>query len=263
MEAFRNSNPGIASRIGFTFHFPDYTPAELTEMFGRKMEKNGFLVNAGALEQVQRIMEYFSRLEDFGNGRFVDKVMDLVISRRSQRSYARRYNDISAQDIQVLWTDEDQSEEMRRRIAVHEAGHALVSRLLWPERKLAVISIQADAGSMGKVVGETEPGQNTESNLKAQLAVLFGGRNAERLVWGEHSTGCQMDMEQARQLASYMIRQVAMGELGVTTELDLLREADQRAEEALAAHKKELLQLADCLVEKGIIDGAEWEDRVP
>ena len=37
---------------------------------------------------------------------------------------------------------------MRRRIAVHEAGHALVSRLVWPERRIALISIQADAGSM-------------------------------------------------------------------------------------------------------------------
>ena len=59
MEAFRNSNPGIASRIGFTFHFPDYTPEELTQMFGRKMEANGFRVDAGALEQVRRSWNTF------------------------------------------------------------------------------------------------------------------------------------------------------------------------------------------------------------
>ena len=112
------------------------------------------------------------------------------------------------------------------------------------------------------MVGDPDPCQNTESHLKNQLAILFGGRNAERLVWGEHSTGCQADMEQARQLASYMIRQAAMGELGVTTELDLLQEADRKAAAILEAHKEALLQVADLLGEKGILDGSELEEQI-
>src|SRR5699024_2177721 len=136
----------ISSRIGFTFHFPDYTPDELTEMFYMKMRKNGFVVNASSLEYVKKVMEYFSEMEDFGNGRFVDKVIDMTINNRAKRSYSRKYNDITEMDIpeikdlinitannQFLWTDEEQSESMRRRIAIHEAGHAIVSRIAYPE----------------------------------------------------------------------------------------------------------------------------------
>ena len=50
--------------------------------------------------------------------------------------------------------------------------------------------------------------------MKANLAVLFGGRNAERIVFGEHSTGCAADYKEARQLASAMVNDLAMGELG-------------------------------------------------
>ena len=74
-------------------------------------------------------------MDNFGNGRFVDKVIDMTINNRSLRSYSRRYNDIQARDIpeikdlvrvspnrRGLWIDEEQSDELRRRIAVHEAG---------------------------------------------------------------------------------------------------------------------------------------------
>lgn len=184
MRVFQSTNPGIASRIGFTFHFPDYTPDELTEMFYMKMRKNGFVVNASSLEYVKKLMEYFSDMKDFGNGRFVDKVIDMTINNRAQRSYSKKYNDITEIDIpdvkdlikiiannQSLWTDEEQSESMRRRIAIHEAGHAIVTRIACPEKKITEIMINADAGTMGKAVVESDSNCVTESSLKGRLAV--------------------------------------------------------------------------------------------
>lgn len=75
MRQFVNTNPGIASRIGNVFDFPDYTPSELAEMYRTQMEKAGFAVTGQALEKVEIVMEYFSGKKNFGNGRFVGKMV--------------------------------------------------------------------------------------------------------------------------------------------------------------------------------------------
>ena len=46
MDRFISSNPGIASRIGFTFRFEAYSAEELTEIFRRKISKSGLDANA-------------------------------------------------------------------------------------------------------------------------------------------------------------------------------------------------------------------------
>lgn len=275
MKVFQSANPGITSRIGFTFHFPDYSPVELTEMFYMKMKKYGFSANASSLEQVKKLMEYFSELEDFGNGRFVDKVIDMTINNRAQRSYSKEYNDITEKDIpeikdlikissnkQSLRTDEEQTESMRRRIAIHEAGHAIVSYIVFPDKRIMKISINADAASMGKAVIESDSNNLTESSLKGMLVVLFGGRNAERLLLGDHSVGCSSDIAEAKKIAGCMINDLAMGELGVTTVMDLLQEADQMASDILKQYKSALSYIADRLCEQGTIMGPDLPEEL-
>ena len=195
----------------------------------------------------------------------------MTINNRAMRAYAQKYyNDITDKDIpeirdiirisskgQALWTDEEQSDSMRRRIAIHEVGHAVVSRIACPEIRIAMVSINADAASMGKAVIEMDSNNLTETSLKGQLAVFFAGRNAERLVLGDHSAGCMTDISQAKRLAEYMIEQLAMGEFGVTTVIDLLREADQRATEILTRYKDSLQVIAEYLYEQGTISGDE------
>jgi len=271
MQIFQSANSGISSRIGFTFDFPDYTPDELTQMFCMKMRKNGFLVDEAAACCVTKVMQYFSGMEDFGNGRFVDKVIDMTINNRAKRTYAPKcYNDITQADIpaikdiiriypkgRTLRTDEEQSDSMKRRIAIHEAGHAIVSRIACPMRRIAMISINADASSMGKAVFEADSNNRTETSLKGQLAVYFAGRNAERILLGDHSAGCASDISRAKQQAIYMVEQLAMGEFGKTTVKDLLAEADQRATEILTEYKDSLKEIAEHLYEQGTISGDE------
>ncbi len=95
MQEFVNSNPGIASRIGFTFEFEDYMPDELTQMFYRKMESNGFVIDDDAREKVFDVMQHCSRIENFGNGRFVDRVIQKVLMQ-----HACRYNGDNAARIE-------------------------------------------------------------------------------------------------------------------------------------------------------------------
>ena len=83
MRRFLDANPGLASRIGYTFHFEDYKPDELIEVFDRKMEKAGFSVSDDARDAARGLMRYFHKVENFGNGRFVDRVIQEVITLRA------------------------------------------------------------------------------------------------------------------------------------------------------------------------------------
>ncbi|MBQ6889209.1 MAG: AAA family ATPase [Lachnospiraceae bacterium] len=83
MHEFLNINPGIASRIGYTFHFDDYSTEELILMFDRKMKKAGFIYDEDVLDKVLIICEHFGRKKNFGNGRFVDRLMQRVIVKHS------------------------------------------------------------------------------------------------------------------------------------------------------------------------------------
>ena len=79
MFDFLKINPGIKSRIGYTFDFLDYTPSELTNMFVKKIEKMGFSLDNSIEKKINELCEYFTGKKSFGNGRFVDKLIQEVI----------------------------------------------------------------------------------------------------------------------------------------------------------------------------------------
>lgn len=273
MSRFLQSNAGISSRIGFKFYFPDYSTEELTEMFKRKLQSSGFVISDEALESVKKLMDYFSKVENFGNGRFVDRIIDSTINKRSLRTYGTKFNDIEkcdvprVSDIARVMTEElgftpeiEKSDTFKKRIAVHEIGHAIVGFTLQPQRVINTVSVDEDASSLGRVaIQKAQDEAYTESYLKGVLASLFGGRNAERIVFGEHSAGCRNDMARAKELAEQMINELAVGELGVTSALDLLKEADKTTTEILLKHKETIMVLADRLMKKGSIKGTEFE----
>lgn len=101
MRNFLNSNPGIASRIGNTFHFPDYSTAELLVMFERKMEKSGFTLDEGALKKAEVVLEYFSGRKNFGNGRFVDKLVNETLMQHSGQIHEDQSNLLRITDQDV------------------------------------------------------------------------------------------------------------------------------------------------------------------
>ncbi len=267
MRDFINMNPGMASRIGFIFHFNDYTPEELTKMFVKKMEENGFFVTDGAIDKVTRAIKYYVDAPNFGNGRFVDNLIQRVITRRSKRSYEKNLNHITVYDIPDpeelsgihRYGNKKTAEEERRRTAVHEGGHALVAKVLNPEKKLKLITVNESAVYGGYVEKDTDVSDYTEKHMKNRLAELFGGRNAERVIYKDQSNGCWSDMQQATRMARTMVTKYAMGTYGETTSRDLLCEADRRATEILEQYKNELKQIADFLVDKGEVSGDEFE----
>lgn len=271
MEDFVHSNPGIASRIGFTFNFPDYTPLELVEIYVSKMARYGFTVTDDAAKKVYSIMEYYCVLDNFGNGRFVDKIIDMSINLRSQRAYGKYYSDILEEDIPDIDNIQhgatkrtspvakkgDKAEEALYRTAVHEAGHAVVGYILSNGTSIRSVSISEDAMSFGRVASEPITSSSTEDDLKIRLCEMFGGRNAERLLLGSHTSGCSADIKMAKRLAKLMVEDFAMGELGKTLPLHFLVEADQRSAETLEKNKDFLLKLAALLLTKTIVSSED------
>src|SRR5471032_2396599 len=94
----------------------------------------------------------------------------------------------------------------RRRIAVHEAGHALVARLL----KVGVVekvSILKRGRALGVtlVTSDEDAMLQSEPELRARMTMLLGGRGAEALVLETASTGAANDLERVSNLAYRMV----------------------------------------------------------
>ncbi len=79
MQDFINSNSGIASRIGYTFTFEDYTNEELKKIFTNMMEKSGFIVTKEVLIKLDDIITKERLNDNFGNARFIRNVYEKTI----------------------------------------------------------------------------------------------------------------------------------------------------------------------------------------
>ncbi len=104
-------------------------------------------------------------------------------------------------------------EEEKKTTAYHEAGHALVARLLPGTDAVNKITIIP----RGRAAGVTwflpeESGFKYKDQLESELSVAFGGRVAEELIFGRISTGASNDIKQATAMANRMVRVWGMSE---------------------------------------------------
>jgi cell division protease FtsH len=106
-------------------------------------------------------------------------------------------------------------EKERPIVAYHEAGHALVAEAVEtaePVKKISIIPRGFGAlGFMQQIPDERFLLQHDE--LLDRLAVLLGGRAAERVVFGQVSTGASNDLERATTIARRMVCEFGMSEL--------------------------------------------------
>lgn len=109
----------------------------------------------------------------------------------------------------------------REIIAVHETGHALVAALTPGADAVHKISIiPRGIGALGHTqqLPTEERYLMTRHELQGKIDVLFGGRAAEQVVFGEISTGAQNDLQRATEIARAMVLEYGMGDtLGPVT----------------------------------------------
>lgn len=104
--------------------------------------------------------------------------------------------------------------EEKKRVAIHESGHALVARYSSEAEPLHRVSIIPRGMALG-VTQQTPAGDRhimTQKQLESRLQVLMGGYAAERVVLGDISTGAENDLKQATELASKMVAHWGMSD---------------------------------------------------
>jgi cell division protease FtsH len=183
------------------------------------------------------------------------------------------------------------SDEEKRVTAFHEAGHALVAKLLPgadPVHKVTIIP-RGMALGLTQQLPIDEKHTYQKDYLLNNLAILFGGRVAEELVLNHMTTGAGNDIEKATDLAHRMVCEWGMSEkLGPMTfgkkeeeiflgrdftqkvdysentaiEIDaeirrIIQESYQRAKDLLKKNLAVLHKIAETLLEKEVLDGSE------
>jgi cell division protease FtsH len=104
--------------------------------------------------------------------------------------------------------------EQKRRTAYHESGHAIVNFLLPgtdPVVKITIIPRGRALGLTAMVPAEDRLAY-TRDELVSRLAGMLGGRAADMIVFGEHTTGAANDIEAATNLARRMVCEWGMSE---------------------------------------------------
>jgi cell division protease FtsH len=106
------------------------------------------------------------------------------------------------------------SEKEKEITAYHEAGHAIVGALTPGANPVHKVTIIPRGQALGVTMSLPEEDQYmmSRSQLMAQLAVLLGGRVAERVVFDEVTTGASNDLERVTQLARQMVTRFGMSE---------------------------------------------------
>ena len=108
------------------------------------------------------------------------------------------------------------SERERLMTAYHEAGHALVARMLAhsdPVRKVSIVA-RGMAGGYTRTVPDEDRMFKTQAQFRDDIAVFMAGQVAEQLVFEEISTGASNDIERATNIARRMVTEFGMSSLG-------------------------------------------------
>jgi cell division protease FtsH len=180
--------------------------------------------------------------------------------------------------------------------AYHEAGHAIVAHVMpyaHPVNKVSIIS-RGRAGGFTWQLPEEDRHLNSVADFKDDLAVMLGGRMAEKILFNEITTGASNDLQKATQVARSMIM-----DYGMSTKLpnrvfgsqsdqvfigrdmaqiqsfseevakiidqevaSLIDEAAERAGKAIRTHVKQVHKIAAKLVKDEVIDKVEFIELV-
>lgn len=187
------------------------------------------------------------------------------------------------------------TEHDRKLTAYHEAGHAVVMRLLPncdPVHEISVIP-RGRAGGYTMHLPKEDTSYTSKSKLKDEMVGLLGGRVAEKLILGDISTGAKNDIDRASHIAKSMVMDYGMSEeigtisyntaghdevfigrdfgkvrdfseeIGARIDKEIKKfidEAYEKAESLLKENQDKLHAVAQALIEKEKLDAREFEE---
>jgi len=108
------------------------------------------------------------------------------------------------------------SENDRKLVAYHEAGHAVIGLKLNSANDVQKVTIipRGAAGGYNMMVPSEEKMCSTKTDLLEEITGLLGGRTAEEVTFGEITTGAHNDFEKATKIARAMVTEYGMSDLG-------------------------------------------------
>jgi cell division protease FtsH len=217
----------------------------------------------------------------------------VALRNNKDRVYMRDFEE--ARDILLMGAVREETiNDMEKKItAYHEAGHALVAWELPGTDPIYKVSIIPRGMAMGvtQLLPEEDRHYYPMTYLMNKLSVALGGRNAEKIVFDDVSSGAQNDLKEATKLAEKMVAQWGMSEkigpvnlgrgeehpfLGmelaqpkryseemawlIDQEIQkLLNIAESRSKEILLKNRKVLDSLAEALIKEEILDKTDIE----
>ena len=218
----------------------------------------------------------------------------LLAARQNKKSIDM--DDVSEAMIKVIAGPEKKSkktgEKEKKLTAYHEAGHAVVTKLMPNQDPVHQISIipRGRAGGYTLSLPSEDKMYSSKTEMIEEIVVLLAGRVAEKLVLDDISTGASNDIERATKIARSMITKYGMSErLGplcfgseqdevfigkdfgqtrnfsenVAAKIDeemksIIDDCYQKCEDLLSSHMEVLNRVAEVLIEKEKIEGDEF-----
>lgn len=219
----------------------------------------------------------------------------ILAATRNHVSITRR--DIEDANVKVMMGNENRSrkvnDEEKRLTAFHEAGHALITKLVSKDSHVHKVSImpRGRAGGFTMSVPDEDTSFHSRRGILEDIMIMLGGRAAEELTMDDISTGASNDLQRATSMARQMVVKYGMSEsVGLVSydsgsEVFLGRDLaqtkpysektaadiDAEIKEILASQYKKTVQIltdnmdilkrvADKLLEKETIDGIEFDE---
>ena len=216
-----------------------------------------------------------------------------ILAVKNKREYVCQKDLLEAVELVSMGKEKKDkllSPKERKIVSYHEVGHALISALQKhsePVQKITIVP--RTRGTLGYVLSypEEEKFTQTESELRAELVSLLGGRAAEELVFDTVTTGAANDIEKATRIARAMVTRFGMskrfGMMGLETMesqyldrrsvmncsdetatavdeevLKILKDSYKEAKELLQANRDVMDKIADYLIAKETITGREF-----
>lgn len=221
-----------------------------------------------------------------------------LIAARQNRKVVTQFDFELAKDKVVMGVERKSmiiSDKEKRMTAYHEAGHAIVAALLEHADPLHKVTIIPRGMALGLTMQlpMDDKLSHDKNYLEARLAILMAGRIAEEIFLNQMTTGAGNDIERATEMAHKMVCEWGMSELGplsfgkkdeqiflgreiaqhrdyseaTAIRIDeqvrkLVEDGYQRARNIIEDRREALVRIAEALLEREVLDGAEVLDLI-
>ncbi len=221
-----------------------------------------------------------------------------LIAARQNRKVVTQYDFELAKDKVVMGVERKSliiSDKEKRMTAIHEAGHAIVASLMEHADPLHKVTIIPRGMALGLTMQLPldDKLSHDKNYLEARLAILMAGRISEEIFLNQMTTGAGNDIERATEMAHKMVCEWGMSDLGplsfgkkdeqiflgreiaqhrdyseaTAIRIDeqvrkLVEDGYKQARQIINDRRDALMRIADALLEREVLDGAEVLDLI-